>query len=52
MIEIRNDFVRTQNSEAEWAERIAKIVSHTKSASFEDARSTASRSDGRAARRA
>jgi predicted N-formylglutamate amidohydrolase len=52
MIEIRNDLIRTQDSEAEWAGRIAKIISDTRSASFKDAHSTASRSDGRAARRA
>jgi predicted N-formylglutamate amidohydrolase len=51
MIEIRNDLIRTQSSEAGWAERIAGIISETTTASLED-HSTALRSDGRAARRA
>jgi predicted N-formylglutamate amidohydrolase len=52
MIEIRNDLIRTQDAEGEWAERIAGIASAADCAGINDMHSTASRGEGHAARRA
>jgi predicted N-formylglutamate amidohydrolase len=52
MIEIRNDLVRTQDSELEWAERIGRIASAADRAGINDMHSTGSRGQSRAVRRA
>jgi predicted N-formylglutamate amidohydrolase len=52
MIEIRNDLIRTERAEEEWALRIARIVSDAKPASVEEIHAEQPRSRDRAAGRA